>query len=346
MGSAGSSSASPHGTALATAIRDDAVVSIPPLVLLGYSDRRPFLRVVRLDDRSVEPAPVSLDGVEGLSSLLIRDGWIAARAHHEVWTVPLPLGEGRAEILAESFDCEPDRDGMTVWLEADDGSGTFVRVNGLTRTACAQVELGKGTRIDAVVPAGFVVRRGTELALVDNENFATEPIGSGHVQASYGNVILVGESSGGLALYDLDSASRTEVDDPGVGRWQRFASFSPHGQSIAIGADRDPPRPLPEQTDWANLPPYEGSPSCLVLIDVATGKAVIAEGSFDNFAWTPVWSSDGEWLVFGAPYESKQLWLMSFEKRVLQRVRFRRQPPMPLLDVTHLPWARPDIEGA
>ncbi len=310
------------------------MVSIPPLVLLGYSDRRPFLRIVRLDERSVEPAPVNLDGAAGLDSLLIREGWIAARAWHEVWIVPLPLGQSGAEILTESFDCEPDRDGITVWVEAADGSGTFVRVDGITRTASAQVELGAGTRIDAVVPAGFVVRRGTALGLVDGRNFGTEPIGSGHVHASYGNVILVGEASGGLALYDVGSGSRTEVDDPGVGRWQTFASFSPDGRSIAIGADRDPPEPLPEQTDWANLPPYEGSPSCLVLIDAATGKAAVAEGSFDNFAWTPVWSSNGEWLVFGAPYESKQLWLMSFDKRVLQRVRFRRQPPMPLLDAT------------
>lgn len=109
---------------------------------------------------------------------------------------------------------------------------------------------------------------------------------------------------------------------------------------------RDPPKPLPKTPDWGNLSPYEGSPSCLPLVDSASGKVAVADGSFDNVAYPPVWSNDGEWLTFGAPYESRQLWVMSLEEQVLHRVRFRRQPPMPLLDATHLPWADPPTEDS
>ena len=321
------------------------LVETPPLVLLGYSDRRPRLRVVRLGERSVEPAPIELDETGGaIESILLREGWLAAEVGQEVWTIPLPLGKTRGEILTESFDCEPDPDGSSVWVGDRKTPGTFWRVNGVTQTADAVVEFGAGARLDAVAPAGFVVRRGTELALVDDRSSERGRIGAGHVLASHGNMILVDETSGGFALHDLGSGSRTEVEDPGVGRWQAFPSFSPDGHSVAIGADRDPPKPPPENPDWGNLAPYEGSPSCLVLIDPATGKATVAEGSFDNFCYPPVWSNDGAWLAFGAPCESRQLWVMSSEERVLQRVRFRRQPPMPLLDATHLPWANPLTE--
>lgn len=269
-----------------------------------------------------------------ISRVFLRDGWLAVEGHHEVWSVPFPFGSQPAKRLAESFDCVPDlHDRRGVWVEEGE-SGHYVLVDGSDGAVHREVSFGPGTRLDSVTPAGFVVRRDCHLVLV-SDGAADRPLGQGSVVGAFRSTLIVDRPpGGGIVIHDLGSGDEIPVSDPGIGRWQRSPAFSPDGKRFVIGADRDAPRPLPEGFDWAA--PYQAQPAQLVCVDVQTGTATIVEGTFDNFAWEPVWTADGAWVVFGAPFEKRQLWVMSSVELVLRNVKFRRNPPMPLLDVTSL----------
>ena len=67
-------------------------MGLPELTLLGYAERPPMLRLIRVADQAVESAPASIDRGYALDDCLLRDGWIAFRPNDEVWGLPLPPG--------------------------------------------------------------------------------------------------------------------------------------------------------------------------------------------------------------------------------------------------------------
>ena len=131
-----------------------------------------------------------------------------------------------------------------------------------------------------------------------------------------------------LGLTDLATGRTREIRHPDVAEWQRFASFSPDVRQLAIGGYPDASGPR------AMAAPYQGRRSLMVLIESATGRCQLMQGEFDNFAWTPAWSKDGSWVIFGAPFQARRLYAFRPNEGVLHALTFRRQPPMPMLDVT------------
>ena len=72
----------------------------------------------------------------------------------------------------------------------------------------------------------------------------------------------------------------------------------------------------------------------MALVETASGRCELMRGEFDNFACTPTWSADASWAAFGAPFQRRRLYAFRPEEGVLHAVTFKRQPPMPMLDVT------------
>ena len=160
----------------------------------------------------------------------------------------------------------------------------------------------------------------------------------GDVTASHGSTLLVLDRTGRCRLIDLDRGTTIELRNPGVGRWQRFPSFSPDGSLVALATDVNPmdlsdgPSIDEILEDENELPE---SPSVMVLIDATTGDIRGVDGQFTNFASEPVWSRDGEWIVFDAPFEERNLYLVHVTSRSsLISVAFEHEPPLPLMDIT------------
>jgi hypothetical protein len=58
----------------------------PVLRLLGYHERPPALRVIRVRDRCFEPAPASIDVGYALDACLSREGWAATHRSRFAFT--------------------------------------------------------------------------------------------------------------------------------------------------------------------------------------------------------------------------------------------------------------------
>jgi Tol biopolymer transport system component len=137
-----------------------------------------------------------------------------------------------------------------------------------------------------------------------------------------------------LAVWPMASIGRNRVRKPLAGEWQRFgASFSPDGTRMALAIrEESPPDGLAAAAAGRYLPRW----TRLALIDVVTAEARLVQGRFDNFCTTPVWSPDGRWLLFNAPFD-KSLFACDTHARppVLQPFLRRRGRPSPLADITH-----------
>jgi hypothetical protein len=135
------------------------------------------------------------------------------------------------------------------------------------------------------------------------------------------------------------------ITHPEVGQWYRFASMSPDGRTVAIGGSVIP-RPAPAPLDELLSQPlltgrtYEAKyESVMALVDVESNEVRICEGRFDNFCYPPAWSADGTSLAFGAPFESKRIYLTSISDLALRPVDLGKHAPMPMLDARLLPAA-------
>lgn len=81
---------------------------------------------------------------------------------------------------------------------------------------------------------------------------------------------------------------------------------------------------------------YEPRPHRLGIIRCDHGSMAITDGEYDNFTYPLVWSLDGEWIVFSAPFQPRGLWLTRAAEPRLERVKFSRNAPAPLCDVSDL----------
>ena len=124
-----------------------------------------------------------------------------------------------------------------------------------------------------------------------------------------------------LVLVDAACRSVIEVEAPTGGRWELVGSFSPAGDSLALGVEASA-----RGVD-------RGRPHRLAVVDVSDGSVALAQSEYDNFA-RPVWSADGAWIVFNAPFEPGGLWLCAVAGPKLERIPFESDPPVPLLDVS------------
>ena len=306
------------------------------LTLVGYIERRPWLWLVDVDARAIAPGNTSLPGNgDAVSAICTRRDWLAVETYTAVWSAPLELnGPGRR--LRQSYTFVPSSDPRAIWVDAGPHSRRSLEAVDDRGQVLDSLELPQGWRLHAETPNGFVIEN------VDDRLIATF-IG-GHVEVLLRDVQALGARSGALIAWTrrddavlgvTDLATGThEIRHPDVAEWQQFASFSPDGRYLAIGGYPDPPTPRTPLSGDAPSPPYKGRRAVMALVENASGRCELMRGEFDNFAWTPTWSADGLWVVFGAPFQRRRLYAFQPGEGVLHDLTFKRQPPMPLLDVT------------
>ena len=327
-------------------------MDLPDLTVLGYSDRRQRLRMIRVAERSVEVAPASLDKTIGYASMTLRDGWIAVDCHQELWSVPLPITAPGHLVARGLFDFQPSLDPANFWLAASSQSSrarVLVEVDRHGRALAEPIPVADRTRLEAVTPMGLVIHRQDEdLQLLQRADGASSPLsglkGGWRVAGVHDSTLVVERRSLDLAIVDLRDEKIVPVERPGAGAWGSSAVFSPDGMTVAIDVRPDPPpppRPFTEPVGSGG----ELSRAWLVLVDVASGASKVCVGEFAVHAYRPVWSRDGRWIVFASPFERRQIWLVDRDEAVLRRVPFRRQPPMPMLDLTGFSIEEPDEES-
>ena len=155
--------------------------------------------------------------------------------------------------------------------------------------------------------------------------------------------VAVRQSEGRTAVIGLGDRD-IELDDDRVGQWAMSGTVSPDGTLLAISAstvqataDRD--QHYARHAGIADIlsVPAPASPSLLFLIDIGSGQATACDGTFENFCYPPAWSASGQWIVFGAPFDPKTIFIAHRDGGPLQEVRFRRNAPMPMIDLRLLP---------
>lgn len=113
-----------------------------------------------------------------------------------------------------------------------------------------------------------------------------------------------------------------------VAYWHPFPTWSPDRRHVAAGGSTAPRDEGPLDLTIATLQEYQPQrASVLALIEVDTGD-VICDGRFDNFCYPPLWSAQGDRVVFGAPFEPRRLYGVDVERGTINPVAFRRDMPL------------------
>jgi hypothetical protein len=316
-------------------------VVVPRLRLLGYQPSRPNIRLVRLPELEVEPSPVRVNDSVALDYAIRREGWIALKSHR-VWGVPIPL-DGPAFVVGPSFDFLPSHQPRAIWL--NDGNiprdepwrrpWVYLEYDGVARQVIDRIEVPAEARLvrdsgDALFASAHDgwyrrERTGGQFERVD-ERTAAQPGALLRTSAEHSSAEVI--NSSGAAV---------PVELPIQGSWGR-GSTSPDGRHQVFDVDVSGPPEPHSFTDIAQgRVKYTPRPHRLGIIDLQDGSASVAEGVYDNFAYKPVWSDDGQWLVFYAPFQRNRLWACNVTAQRLESISFgRRSPPAPLVNVTDL----------
>jgi hypothetical protein len=284
----------------------------PELRILAYEERKPMLRVVRLPEATVEPAPVSLDTGYALDHCFRREGWIAFRPNVDAWGLPVPFGAPPFLIARDAHVVCAGLDPKTVWLRGRDDS-SIAAYDGVVHEIARRVDLpddfpAQEFYVVAETAAGFLLGRGYDgglyrwepgeqptLLLDQVQPRAVDPIGT--------TVLCWRHSSEEIVLFDLRQVAQVAVPKAAEARWpfHQFA-FSPDGAWLAVDLDCSIERT--EEQMFARLREvasgggrYEPQAHRLGIIRCADGAMTVAEGEYDNFA-NLVWSLDSEWIVF------------------------------------------------
>ena len=206
-------------------------------------------------------------------------------------------------------------------------------------------------RLGAVIPEGLVVSRETGLELWDWD--AKEPrylAPAVHdVVANHGSLLAVMRAKA-LVLIDAETGAEHPVPRVTAGEWPIVpGSFSPDGTLFVQDLGEAPPRSeaeaygllgevLEAAAGHAPAPKVPPEWSRLAVVSGTEGSVRLAEGRFNDFAGTPVWSADGEWIVFDAPFQTRDLFVCRIREPIprLVPVKFKGASPGPLVDVSDL----------
>jgi hypothetical protein len=327
---------------------------LPVFRVLGYQQSRPYLRVLRLPEETVEPSPVSVNADVALDRGFTREGWLVFNAFADIRGVPVPL-EGRAFRVGRWWDCVPAPNPRTVWLanpgpKFDESAPTIIaEYDGVARRERARRKLTRSLRLEAAVVDGLIFRGHDHGNRDDDtlwiwtwESEDVEAFSPGlAVVAAHDALLAVADRDKRLSILDTGTRRSTPVVKPAVGEWASKGSFSPDGRWLALGyeegmEDADGDLPITVTDPFAVLAELSRpSWTKLAFVDTATGPSVVAEGRFNDFATSPVWTADSRWVIFDAPYENS---LFACEAhaappQLIPIVR-RRGRPRPLIDVT------------
>jgi len=310
-----------------------------------------MLRVVRLPEAQFEPAPVSLDTGHALDECLRRDGWIAFGANLDVWGLSTPFGDPPFLIRTNAVVACVGEDAHTVWLadgdRSDDAPSAVALFDGVTRKIVREIALPAGFDLVGETPSGFVLGRGYRgglhlwAARRDAPERLLDGVSAYSVDSGGAHVFCWRPDSEEIVFFGLARRASVSVPQPEGARWElRTAAFSPDATRLAISIDYSSQLTANERSTRfaetvAGHGSYDPKPRRLGLLSTTSNAITIADGHYDNFAY-PIWSIDGEWVVFSAPFQPRGLWVCRAAKARLERVRFSRDAPVPLCDVSDL----------
>jgi hypothetical protein len=303
-----------------------------------------MLRVLRLPEQAVEPSPVACNADIALDRGFAREGWLVVIAHPEVRGLPVPL-EGERFSVGYWWDCVPAPNPRTVWLAnpgkaIDDSQPTVVtEYDGVLRRELRRRELPGFFRLQAAVRDGLVLRTQDRDGLWIWRWDARDVVPltpAREVLGAHDATLAVLDPDDQLEVFDSCTGRRTPIAKPLPGKWASRGSFSPDGTRFALDLEehRAEVDGGPVEILAAMMQPAW---SRLVLVTCATGATNVPAGRFDNFASTPVWTADGRWLLFDAPFDTSLFALDTHAPAPeLTPVVRRRGRPSPLIDITAL----------
>ena len=319
---------------------------LPELRLLAYHERKPMLRVVRLPEATVEPAPVSLDTGHALDKCVRRAGWIAfPLGTFEAWGISATFGEPPFLIARDTWWVSPARDPRCVWLRAHKAP-LLTKYDGTAKTIVLQLELPGDLALpvgevddqllfDGRYDDGLFAWRGSgkpQLLLAGVRPMALDPTGR--------TVVCLRHETSELVLYDVEKTTQVSVPKPEGGRWPLEPIFSPDGAWLAVDLDYSPEY-SDEELDAQLVElmrcsgTHEFQTHRLGIIRCADGALTIAGGEYDNKA-NLVWTLDGEMVVFSTPVAPRELWVTHPANAKLESVDFVQGTPSLLSDVSDL----------
>jgi hypothetical protein len=327
---------------------------LPVFRVLGYQQSRPHIRLLRLPEETVEPSPVSVNADVALDHGFARDGWLVFNAFADIRGIPVPL-EGRAFRVGRWWDCVPAPNPRTVWLanpgpKFDEGAPTIIaEYDGVARRELTRRELTRSLRLEAAVADGLIFRghdhrnRDDDTLWIwtwNSEDVA--PFSPGlRVVGAHDAMVAVADREKRLSILHAGTRRSTPVVEPPAGEWASDGSFSPDGRWLALSYEERTEHPDGDEpitpTDPLAVLAQLSQPNWtrLAFVDTATGTSVVAEGRFNEFATSPVWTADSRWVIFDAPYENSLFACEAQAARpqLIPIVR-RRGRPNPLIDVT------------
>jgi hypothetical protein len=232
-------------------------------------------------------------------------------------------------------------DGETIWIQPPDSAdvGEAIAVDS-SGTVSERMPLRGGDRLVGETSMGHLTmremhRQPHDLLLRDRDGSETTLAEAARLHAVIPGLAAWSShrTPGVMQLLTTDQRLTVRVDR--VNEWHNSGSVSPDGRLLAIGAYIDPPRPPKGLLRALNEPLIPRS-SVMVLIHTDTGNASVIDGVFPEFAWTPAWSKNGEWVVFSAPFQKRRLYGVQVSTSVSHEWPFRHNPPAPMLDVSGL----------
>lgn len=247
--------------------------------LLGYEDRRPFLRVVDLDARTVKPAGASPDGArQGISEVISLRTWLAVRCGYELWSLPLPM-DGKAEPIVQSIVAIPDVVTDSVWVQPLSNPGNVCfRVDQNGQQIGGSVVLPPEARARAITPQGWIIQTESTYHLWSDGRL--NPLGAGfNVGITETSLVLVDPSDISMTVVDLASGRTRDVSVPvakATWDWGRSAT-SYDGELVALPVD------------------LKAGERVLAVVDIGIGQSQVVRGCPDADLGF-VWSADSQWL--------------------------------------------------
>lgn len=328
------------------------------LTYLGVSQSSDFV-LVDVDARTTTKLPVRLAYDHHPGDVWPMQGWTAIGSSGLLWATSSDFSE-TPRPLAETFTTVPRADASTMWVDpsSDGRSGEVVAVDAQGVAAFGWTLPDGWTHLVAELDSAMLVTRSSMLGYEDGTGVHELGATVG-VLDHRGDVVAWAQRdesyhflfSRRLVISDVGTGAQSTIELPQIEEWHRCGSIDPSEKRLVVLGYIDPnPRPrVREQRAVSATRGLEGIQvreprrSVAVVVELETGRASIATGSFLESGSKPVWSIDGRWAVF-CPYDDQRcLFAVDTAAMVLHRLAFSGEPPLPLIavDGAHLLASQP-----
>jgi hypothetical protein len=323
----------------------------PTLRILGYESRPPLLRVIRLAEAGIEPAPVSLDQPDAIDLCIRLDGWMALQAGVTFWRVgnqlvhgALRLGEGRAAM--------PSLDRQGLWIDesptAGPDAGTvsrFAEYDG-EGSARRSVVYPRKIRLVTEQPEGLVISDPESGAIGllawDTDHITRLTQADAVVAAGHRRLVL--DSDYHLSVFDLGTGDSRMIQQPDGREWQLHGLSLSHDEGWCAGAlipalDDDPlagVKAVVKSVAAGKAAPVSTDSFQLALAATSSGAVRLTDEIIEGQLVSLVWSADGGYVVFSST--QRELYWADVQADQLQphRVEFGTDAPSPRADISDL----------